>query len=190
MRFAYADPPYLGLAAKLYGDRHPDAADYDRIETHKALVDRLVAEFPDGWALSLHSPALKHILPLCPDDVRVGAWCKPFSSFKPGVGVAYCWEPVVFRGGRKRDHRERTVRDYCMVNIALRRGFPGAKPEGFCHWMFEVLGAEAGDEMHDLFPGSGAVGRAWVTFRDTDRAWQPRKRDATAPLFRADGDAT
>jgi hypothetical protein len=37
MMFAYADPPYLGLAASFYGDRHPEAADYDRPEMHATL---------------------------------------------------------------------------------------------------------------------------------------------------------
>ena len=41
MRFAYADPPYLGLAKAFYGDRHADAADYDRPETHQALINRM-----------------------------------------------------------------------------------------------------------------------------------------------------
>lgn len=165
MKFAYADPPYLGLPEKLYGDRHPNAADYDRIETHVALIERLVAEFPDGWALSMTSTTLRTLLPLCPEDVRVAAWTKPFVSFKPGVGVAYCWEPVVFRGGRKRKREERTVRDYCAVNIAMLRGFPGAKPDGFCFWIFDLLGMQAEDEFHDLFPGSGAVTRAWETWK-------------------------
>ena len=34
MKFAYADPPYLGLAKKFYKDLHPDAADYDKKEKH------------------------------------------------------------------------------------------------------------------------------------------------------------
>lgn len=89
MRFAYADPPYLGLATKFYGGMHPSAADYDRIETHAALIERLQSEFADGWALSMTSGNLRDLLPLCPRGARVGAWVKPFASFKPGVGVAY-----------------------------------------------------------------------------------------------------
>lgn len=183
MRFAYADPPYLGLAEKFYGKLHPEAAAYDRIETHAALVDRLVAEFPDGWAMSLHSPSLRHILPLCPDDVRIGAWTKPFVSFKPGVGTAYCWEPVIYRGGRKHKRERRTVRDYCAVNVAIRRGFQGAKPEAFCFWVFDLLGSEADDEIVDVFPGSGAVARAWSAYRDMARSWRPRRRAEGATLF-------
>jgi hypothetical protein len=160
MRFAYADPPYLGCG-KYYADLHPDALDFDDIEAHADLVNRLVAEYPDGWALSLHTPSLKRILSVCPDDVRIGAWTKPFASFKPGVNPAYAWEPVIFAGGRTRGRDEATVRDWCAVPITLQRGFVGAKPDAFCFWLFDLLGARGGDEFHDLFPGSGAVTRAW-----------------------------
>jgi hypothetical protein len=47
----------------------------------------------------------------------------------------------------------------------MRRNFPGAKPECFCWWIFDLLGLQADDEFHDLFPGSGAVGRAWAIYR-------------------------
>lgn len=170
MKFAFADTPYLGYGHKNnseyhYGDLHPEAGEYDKVETQVALVGRLVAEFPDGWALSLSSPSLKDILPACPRDCRVGAWVKPFAVFKPNVSPAYAWEPVIFCGGRKRARSERTVRDWLSCNITLRRGFPGAKPEAFCWWLFDFLGAEPDDEFHDLFPGSGAVTRAWGSYR-------------------------
>lgn len=164
MRFAYCDPPYFGLAEKFYGKMHPDAAAYDRIETHAALIERLSAEF-DGWALSLHTPSLKHILPLCPDDTRVMAWVKPFASFKKGVPVAYCWEPVLVRGARTCADTRPTVRDYIAANITLQRGFQGAKPDAFCYWIFAVLGVRGTDSFTDLFPGSGAVGRAFEKWR-------------------------
>lgn len=165
MRLAYADPPYLGLAAKFYGDRHPDAAAYDDPETHRQLIERLDAEF-DGWALSLHTPALRTILAMCPEDVRVGAWVKPFASFKVGVSPAYAWEPVIFRPlDRKHSRHAATVRDWAAVSITLQRGFQGAKPEAFCWWVFDLLRATPDDEFSDLFPGSGAVGRAWDAWR-------------------------
>jgi hypothetical protein len=172
VKFAYADPPYLGLAKAFYGDRHPDAADYDRIETHAALIRRLCDEYADGWAMSLHSPSLRHILPLCPDDVRVMSWVKPFASFKPGVGVAYAWEPVIVHGGRKRTRDQGTVRDWVAANIAMQRGFPGAKPRKFCAWVFEVLNAQPGDTLDDLFPGSGAVSLAWEQFMHGCDSWR------------------
>lgn len=163
MRMAYADPPYLGLAS--YYD-HPESAIYDTIEGHRALIERLVTEFADGWALSLHTPSLRAILPLYPDGVRIGAWVKPFCSFKPGVNPAYAWEPVIFGGGaRKRSREERTVRDFVSAPITLRRGFTGAKPEAFAVWVFDLLGLTRDDEFVDLFPGSGAVTRAWEAWR-------------------------
>lgn len=160
MRFAYADPPYLGLAEKFYGHLHAAAADYDQPDTHKALIDRLCAEY-DGWAMSLHSPSLKTILPMCPDDTRVMAWVKPFCSFKPGVGVAYAWEPVLFWGGRKRTREQMTVRDWCAVNITLQKGLTGAKPLDFVWWILDALNVQPGDEFDDIFPGSGAVTAAY-----------------------------
>lgn len=119
LRFAYADPPYFGLAKKFYGHMHADAAEYDKLETHAALIERL-NEY-DGWAMSLHTPSVRHILPLCPLDVRLMAWVKPFASFKPGVGVAYAWEAIIVRGGRKRTRQQHTVRDWCACNITLKK---------------------------------------------------------------------
>ena len=169
MRFAYADPPYLGLAAKFYGGMHPDAADYDRPETHQALIDRLCDEFPDGWAMSLHSPSLRTILPMCPPDVRVLAWTKPFASYKPGVNPAYAWEPVILRGGRKHGRHHTTVSDFAAISITLRRGFRGAKPDAFVWWLLACLNVRADDDLVDLFPGSGAVTRAWEAWRNQCR---------------------
>lgn len=169
MRFAYADPPYFGLAAKFYGHLHTDAADYDRIETHRDLVTRLCDEYRDGWAMSLHTPSLRHILPLCPETARTLAWVKPFASFKPGVGVAYAWEPVIVNGGRRRTKEQLTVRDWYATSITLKRGFTGAKPSSMIWWLLSVLNAEPADEIHDLFPGSGAVAVAIDQWRGQQR---------------------
>lgn len=165
MRFAYADPPYLGCCG-LYGHYHEAPYGcWDEPATHGALIDRLVWEFPDGWALSSSTVALGEILPrLVGVPYRVAAWVKPFAAFKPGVGVAYAWEPVIFCGGRKRTREQPTVRDWVAANITLERGLTGAKPREFCRWMFEVLGAQPGDEFVDLFPGSGAVTAVWREF--------------------------
>lgn len=160
MKFAYADPPYLGCGVKHYGHLHEQAADYDDPETHRRLVVRLCDEF-DGWALSLHTPSLPTILPMCPPDVRVGVWCKSFASFKPGVNPAYAWEPVIYRGSRKRSRREMTVRDWIVCPITLKRGVAGAKPQAFSFWIFDLLNMRPTDEFTDIFPGSGAVARAW-----------------------------
>lgn len=168
MKFAYADPPYFGYA-HFYAGRHPEAMIWDNIETHRKLIERLNDEFSDGWALSLTSGNLHDILPLCPKDARIGAWVKPFCSFKKNVSPAYAWEPVIFRGGRKHNTENETVRDWCAVNITLQRGLTGAKPRDFCRWVISLLKAEPTDEFEDLFPGSGAFTAAWRDFsRATD----------------------
>lgn len=56
MRVAYADPPYLGCCAVYKHTHGDDGRCWDEPETHRLLIARLVDEFPDGWAMSLHSP--------------------------------------------------------------------------------------------------------------------------------------
>lgn len=167
MRIAYADPPYPGQA-KLYRGQPDYAGEVD----HRLLIKRLCEEYPDGWALSTSSPALGYVLSICPQDVRVAAWVKPFCIFKPNVNPAYAWEPVVFTGGRKRSRKEPTVRDWVSCNITLKRGLCGVKPDGFSYWLFDLMGMEPGDEFHDLFPGTGAVSHAWD-------AWQQARLNQT-----------
>ena len=159
MRFAFADPPYLGCGAR-YKEHHDEALAWDDPETHRALVQRLVAEYPDGWLLCLSSPSLHTILPMVPADCRVGAWVKPFCAFKANVTTAYAWEPVIFSGGRKRAREVETVRDWVSSVITLKKGLTGAKPEAFCEWVLDLLNvAEREDVVDDLFPGTGIFGR-------------------------------
>lgn len=160
MKFAYADPPYLGCG-HLYDTTHSASRAWDNPETHRDLIKKLSEEYHDGWAMSLSTPSLAVLLPMCPAGVRVGAWVKPFAIFKPNVNPAYAWEPVIFCGGRRRSRKAATVRDWCSANITLRRGLTGAKPRAFCMWIFDLLGAEKGDTLDDLFPGTGAVTAAW-----------------------------
>lgn len=158
LRVAYADPPYIGQAKRHYS-HDPRCAEVDHAELIKQLNEY------DAWALSLSSPSLKQILALCPDDVRVMAWVKPFCAFKKNVNPAYAWEPLIVRGGRRRTRQQNTVRDWFSHNITLKRGLVGVKPEKLCHWLFEVLNLEPQDEFYDLFPGSGAVSAAWKTYK-------------------------
>lgn len=163
MKVAYADPPYLGLAEAFYGREHPNAAEFDDPETHRRLIARLNSEF-EAWALSLHTPTLKTILSFCPDDVRVMAWTRPWAPFRPGnKGAHFAWEPVIVRGGRPIARRLHGVRDYTNAPMLLGgdKKYKGAKPRGFCFWLFEVLNLEPTDDFHDLFYGSGAVTAAW-----------------------------
>jgi len=161
MRFAYADPPYLGMGQRLYGVHHDEAHVWDDPATHRRLIERLGDEFPDGWALSLSTPSLGVLLPMCPASVRICSWVKPFSVFKPNVGVSYSWEPVLLMGGRRRTREQPTVRDWLAESITLQKGLTGAKPERFCRWILSMLNAQDGDEVVDLFPGTGVMGRTW-----------------------------
>ena len=175
MKCAYADPPYLGCAY-FYRYHHEEAMTWDDPETHRGLIIRLCDEFPDGWSMSLSSTTLRTILPMCPEDVRIGSWVKPFASFKPNVRVAYAWEPIIFRGGRKLGREVDTVRDWVAENITMERGLTGAKPRGVCRWIFQILGLQPGDEFVDLFPGTGAVMDAW-------KEWACEPIDMAGTLF-------
>ena len=150
MKLAYADPPYPGCA-HLY-ENHPDyAGEVD----HEALIKEL-ANY-DGWALSTSAAALRDLLPLCPNNVRVLAWVKHT--------VNVSWEPVIVKSARP----TKNVRDWIHVEPEAFQYRPkpdsyviGQKPVPFCEWMFLWLGAEPGDDFDDMFPGSGAVGEAWA----------------------------
>lgn len=159
-RLGYADPPYPGCA-HLYKD-HPD---YGGEVDHRELIDRLEREF-DGWVLHSSATAIPQIAPMLPDGVRTMAWVKGFAAFKRNVSVAYAWEPVYVKPARKPVVSKRIVmRDWFECPITLRRGLTGAKPEKVCHWLFEMLGAHPDDELADLFPGTGAVTKAWQSWR-------------------------
>ena len=169
MRIGYADPPYPGCA-HLYRD-HPDyAGEVD----HHALVAQLEADF-DGWVLHTHVAGLRmmereRILP--EDGIRICQWFKPFAAFKRNVPVAYAYEPVIIKAARKPVVAHRCImRDWIedgegiKESITMKKGLTGVKPEKVCHWAFELVGASAGeDKLTDLFPGTGAVTRAWQSW--------------------------
>ena len=173
LRLAYADPPYPGLSARYYADHEDFAGEVD----HAALIRRLSIDF-DGWALSTSARALPEVLASCPPGVRVAAWHRwerPTRSAWP----LNAWEPVIYSGGRQTvaatGQYDGSVRDASGVlarrvdSLVYRPGVrttdpnrvTGAKPAEFCRWIFALLGAQAGDEFVDVFPGSGGVGRAW-----------------------------
>jgi len=161
MTFAYADPPYINQADRHYSD-DPNAPEGGPKEVnHRVLVGTLQERY-DAWALSMSAAmySLKTIVPLLPDEARMGAWVKPFASFKPNVNPAYTWEPVAFYSPRERDRYEDTVRDHVIESITMETGTHGAKPENFCLWLFDLVGLRAEDEFVDLFPGSDAVTNA------------------------------
>lgn len=155
MRFAYADPPYPGQA-----NRYPEKSEV----SYPDLIQMLCADF-DGWAFSCNSRDLVDLLPICPPRARVMAWCKSFAPLLPSVRLTKAWEPVVISPVRRgRVKSEAPVFDWVVEPPVRVRQFDGQKPERFSYWLFAAAGLKRGDEFVDLFPGSGAVGRAWVKY--------------------------
>lgn len=159
MRLGYADPPYPGCAHLYRGHK-----DFGGEVDHAELITRLSHEY-EGWVLHTSSAALAEVLVTARmvgvTGYRVMAWVKPFAAFKRNVSVAYAWEPVLVKPARK----PVVMRDWVSCPITMRKGLTGAKPEPVCHWLFEVLGARPDDELLDLFPGTGAVTKAWESWR-------------------------
>jgi len=161
LRLGYADPPYPGCA-HLYKDQPDYAGEVD----HVKLIERLENDF-DGWVLHTNAtPATFALLaPLIPKTARWMCWVKGFAAFKRNVSVAYAWEPVIIKSARKPVVSKRLVmRDWTQCSITLKRGLTGAKPEEVCHWAFEMMAARPEDKLVDLYPGTGAVGKAWKTW--------------------------
>ncbi len=164
MKLGFADCPYFGCCG-LYDHFHNDGGDkpfdglcWDELDTHKALLSYLDAEF-DGWAYCMTSQSLADIAPLAP-HARVASWVKPFAAFKANVRIAYTWEPMLFVPGRDRSKEGAPVgRDHLAEPITLKKGFTGAKPVAFCKWALDLIGFVEGDELIDLFPGTGVMGR-------------------------------
>ena len=72
--------------------------------------------------------------------------------------IAYTWEPVIFAPGRDRSADGAPVgRDHLAEAITLQRGRVGAKPAAFCRWVLDLLGYIDGDELADVFPGTGIM---------------------------------
>lgn len=165
VRLAYADPPYPGNAW-LYR-AHPDyAGEVD----HAELIGRLLGY--DGWALSTSAAALPAVLALCPPGVRVAAWHRGERPARSRWPLS-AWEPVIYRGGRPADPAQPAApgarrADSLVCGVSALTTLPsrvtGTKPAAFCRWVFDLLGAEPGDTLDDLFPGSGVVARAWAAY--------------------------
>lgn len=176
---AYADPPYPGFAARLYADQPTYAGEVD----HAALIASLVDRY-DGWALSTGAYALRDLLPLCPPQARVCAWVKPIGVSSKTWGIHNAWEPLIVVAGRSRRPGKR---DWLAAQPARGGGdLPGRKPVAFCAWLFEMLGLEPGDQLDDLFPGTGIVSRAFAELSAAPRLDGSRGAVTTpAELLRA-----
>lgn len=186
MKFAYADPPYFGRCS-YYGHEHNgggarpfDGRCWNDLATHQLLVSWLCDAYSDGWALSSSSPSLRDIWPMTPPDVRVAPWVKTFCAFKRGIRPAYAWEPVLYRSLANPPHRkhapperggkQNTPKDFFAGRITLQKGLTGAKSPEFCSWVLSLLNASNGDDVDEIFVGTGAMSATRSTQVETEEA--------------------
>lgn len=173
---AYADPPYPGKAG-IYRNQ----PDYSGEVDHAALL-RTLAGF-DGWALSTSADALREVLPLCPPEAKVCAWTKPIGPAAKAAGLANTWEPLIVLPARQEGP---PLRDWICTQPARRRGdLIGRKPIRFVAFMFAAIGLRAGDELVDLYPGTGIVSRLYDVIRAANGLDIRNSRQLS--LFSADG---
>ncbi len=158
LRLAYADPPYPGMAY-LYQEK----TEVDHVELLAQLGEY------DGWALSTDERSLAFVLSLCPPKTRVCAWAKlSCPPLRPNPYAA--WEPVLVKPARIEPVLTGSAFRSAITTDKTRRGvLVGSKPREFCEWVFRCIGATADDTLDDLFPGTGAVGEAWESYRNQTR---------------------
>lgn len=163
LRLAIADPPYPGRAG-LYEGHKDFAGEVD----HGALLEHLQGY--DGWALATDEPGLKIVVPLAHArglDFSVGIWVRgprPTPSRRP----LRTWEAVLYHPARElvspSPARDVLIHHAQVCSTLGDDRVVGAKPPAWSAWVFGLLAAQPGDQLDDLFPGSGAVGRAWAAF--------------------------
>src|SRR5688500_3178182 len=177
MRLAIADPPYppfigsggrKNRASRWYGtgqrsrtdkpaDVHPDAALWDDPATHRALIERLTADY-DGFAIATSPDGLAAYGEL-PVGARIMAWVKP-NAIPGSHRLRSMWEPVILfpPAGRRSNRGGVGAMPDVLTEPAPRRGFHGAKPEAWSRWVLAAMGFDpAADTVDDLFTGSGMV---------------------------------
>jgi hypothetical protein len=59
----------------------------------------------------------------------------------------------------EKNGKQTTPKDFHIAPITLKKGLVGAKPESVCRWILDLLNVQPGDEVVDLFPGTGIMGR-------------------------------
>lgn len=189
MRLAIADPPYPPnllaasrdtghgpqlRATKWYAgrkhaakgnhsaDNHPEAAKWNDPATHRRLAERLMSSF-DGWAIACPPDAVAAgVYAPLPYGTRVMVWHRT-NALPSRSLIGTRWEAVLVcppaaRVGLPAGRRQ--VHDVLSCS-APGAGFAGAKPQAWTRWVLDALGYDPEtDTVDDLFPGSGAVGRA------------------------------
>lgn len=158
-RIGIADPPYPGKAW-LYKD-HPD---YGGEVDHDELLRRLVSF--DGWALATSGEAAGDLLCLARSmdpRVRLAPWVRGARTTRGTVPTA-AWEAVLFVPARAGLVVGAQVPDAFVFHPQARTSDParviGAKPAAWTAWVLGLVQAAPGDDVVDLFPGSGGVARA------------------------------
>jgi hypothetical protein len=129
----------------------------------------------DGWALSTSAPAERAITSLARElgaTFELAYWHR---GARPGAPT---YEPVLFHRPQPSPNTTtpahttptelygRTPRRRTTLPTAVI----GAKPTDFCLWLFHLLDAGPLDDLTDLFPGSGIVGRSWHWYCGRDPA--------------------
>ena len=180
-RIAIADPPYLGRAALWYGGKgrskqgtvgraagrgdlaaeyHPDAHEWDDPVKHIALMVNMDDEY-DGWAMAASGKTLSPLLGVADKlGARLAIW-HVTNAIPDGARVRNTWEAVFYRvpDWRRAVGTGHRVPDLLSAGHPVS-GFVGSKPDAWTRWVLDLLGYQPGDEVDDLFPGSGAVTRA------------------------------
>ena len=195
MRLAIADPPYPPnflagghefntRADRWYGskpsrtagvpgaDTHMDAKAWNDPARHRQLMADLTAEF-DGWAIATTPDAVAMVYPPLPRGVKLLAWTKT-TALPTGHRIGSTWEAVILYPpkGRRKAAGQRQAKDVLRCAPAAR-GFIGAKPAAWTHWVLDALGyAPEDDTVTDLFPGSGSVLAAVSTYPSTPETAQ------------------
>ena len=182
MKFAIADPPYLGSAHRWYGvngrakgrglgraDEHPEAYLWDQEEKHIELAKKLLNEF-DGFAIALTSHSLSTYLSIIQtgrtNGIKVMSWIKP-ASLPGGNRITQSWEPVIVKVPKERKGRGtgKQMNDY-LIKPSPRNKFAGSKPIEWTHWVLDAMGVRFDDEIVDLFNGSGLVKEAINEYKE------------------------
>lgn len=180
----------MGRARRWYGegrghsggrgraDTHKNSAYWDTPDAHLGLLAQL-EEAADGWAVAMSPDSLPLYLAHSPVDARIAVWAKG-NGIPSGSRVRNTWEPVLFKIPKGRSaHGAGTATDN-LLTAGVAGGFAGRKPEAWTHWVLDMLGYDpAEDAIDDLFPGTGAVAEAVLSYPSRSQSSR-RRRDAPA----------
>jgi hypothetical protein len=198
LRLAYADPPYPGLSRRYYAG-HPDyAGEVDHAELISRLASTYdgwalstsARALPE--LLPLCPPGVR--VAAWVRGERPTRSAGPLSAWEPvlyaggrlhvaaaGQHDASCSAGHASRATaatRRADHGDASAIDTRRVDTLIYRPgvrttdparVIGAKPAVFIRWVFDLLGALPGDDLEDVFPGSGGVSRAWDIYTSVRR---------------------